>query len=42
MKSSTKERALRPLMAELMTEASFIERKHTSRYQTESWSLKKR
>ena len=40
--SSTKERSLRTLMTELMVEASFIERKHTSRYQAKSWDLRKR
>ena len=29
-------------MTELMVEASFIERKHTSRYQAKSWDLRKR
>ena len=43
-KSSTKERAIKEKlkMAELMAEASFIEKKHTSRIRQKGWSLRKR
>ena len=40
-KSSTKERVIKQKlkMAELIIEASFIEKKHTNRYQAEKWDL---
>ena len=43
-KSSTKERAIKEKlkMAELMVEASFIEKKHTSRYQEEKLDLEEK
>ena len=42
-KSSTKERALKKLkMAQLMAQASFIKKKHTSRYQAEKLGLEEK
>ena len=43
-KSSTKERAIKEKLkiAELMVEASFIEKKHTSRYQEEKLDLEEK